>query len=348
MLDIGTGSGAIALAIADEHPGAKVAGTDTSTDALAVAEENVAATGLGVELVEGELFAGLDGPFDLVVSNPPYVAPDEVGALPPEVGEHEPRAALIDSGATDAIARGALSRLVPGGSLAFEVADGKAQRRGRRCCEGSATRRSRSGKISRDVSEWSTEERLVEEAVAAIGEGRPVVLPTDTVYGLCSSPLAPQSLSRLKQRTPDQPIALLAAQVEILLELVPELPEDVLHAPPARAADADPPEPRAALPALGRVASGHDRRARSRAPRRLAADRHAGRRGRRDEREPPRRPGSPAARRGSRGDPSRGRPGRGRRAARHAVDGRRPHRPRAADSARRRRARRRSPRRRLA
>ena len=79
------------------------------------------------------------------------------------------------------------------------------------------------------MSEWSTEERLVEEAVAAIGEGRPVVLPTDTVYGLCSSPLAPQSLSRLKQRTPDQPIALLAAQVEILLELVPELPEDVLQ-----------------------------------------------------------------------------------------------------------------------
>jgi L-threonylcarbamoyladenylate synthase len=79
------------------------------------------------------------------------------------------------------------------------------------------------------VSEWSTEERLVEEAVAAIGNGRPVVLPTDTVYGLCSSPLAPASLSRLKQRTSDQPIALLAAQVEILLEFVPELPENVLR-----------------------------------------------------------------------------------------------------------------------
>jgi release factor glutamine methyltransferase len=127
VIDIGTGSGAIALAIADEHPGAKVAGTDTSSDALAVAEENVAATGLGIELVEGELFAGVDGPFDLVVSNPPYVTPDEVDALPPEVGGHEPRAALIESGATDAIAQGALSRLAPGGSLAFEVADGKAQ-----------------------------------------------------------------------------------------------------------------------------------------------------------------------------------------------------------------------------
>jgi release factor glutamine methyltransferase len=103
-----------------------VVGTDTSADALAVAAENVALTGLRVELVQGELFAGLDGPFDLVVSNPPYVAPEDVAALPPEVGEHEPRAALIESGATEAIAEQALSRLVPGGSLAFEVADGKA------------------------------------------------------------------------------------------------------------------------------------------------------------------------------------------------------------------------------
>jgi release factor glutamine methyltransferase len=127
VLDVGVGSGAIALAIADEHPGARVVATDSSSDALAVVAENVTRTGLPVELVEGELFAGLDGPFDLVVSNPPYVSPEEVDALPPEVGEHEPRAAFIESGATEAIARGALSRLVPGGSLAFEVADGKAQ-----------------------------------------------------------------------------------------------------------------------------------------------------------------------------------------------------------------------------
>jgi release factor glutamine methyltransferase len=127
VLDVGVGSGAIALAIADEHPGARVVATDSSSDALVVAAENVARTSLRVELVQGELFAGLDGPFDLVVSNPPYVAPEEVDALPPEVGEHEPRAALIESGATEAIAREALSRLPPGGSLAFEVADGKAQ-----------------------------------------------------------------------------------------------------------------------------------------------------------------------------------------------------------------------------
>jgi release factor glutamine methyltransferase len=126
VLDVGVGSGAIALAIADEHPRARVVATDSSSEALAVAAENAARTGLPVELVEGELFAGLAGPFDLVVANPPYVAPEDVDALPPEVGEHEPRAALIESGATEAIAEQALSRIALGGSLAFEVADRKA------------------------------------------------------------------------------------------------------------------------------------------------------------------------------------------------------------------------------
>jgi L-threonylcarbamoyladenylate synthase len=79
------------------------------------------------------------------------------------------------------------------------------------------------------VSESSTDARLVEEAVEAIGEGRPVVIPTDTVYGLCTSPLAPESLARLKGRGPDQPIALLASQIDIVVELVPELPEPILR-----------------------------------------------------------------------------------------------------------------------
>jgi len=127
VLDIGVGSGAIALAIADEHPGARVVATDSSADALAVAAANAARTGLEVELVQGELLAGLEGPFDLVVSNPPYVAAEDVAELPPEVAEHEPRAALIESGETETIAEQALARLGPGGALALEVADGKAE-----------------------------------------------------------------------------------------------------------------------------------------------------------------------------------------------------------------------------
>jgi release factor glutamine methyltransferase len=106
VLDVGTGTGAIALAIADEHPGARVTALDASADALALARENAAASGLRIELVEGDAFAGLPpGPFDLVVSNPPYVDADELASLEPEVRDFEPRAALVDGGHTEAIAR---------------------------------------------------------------------------------------------------------------------------------------------------------------------------------------------------------------------------------------------------
>jgi release factor glutamine methyltransferase len=126
VLDIGVGSGAIALAIAREHPGARVVATDNSLGALAVAEENRSRTGLAVELVHGEVFAGQDGPLDLVVSNPPYVAPGEIDELEPEVAAWEPREALVACGATEAIAEGALECLAPGGSLVLETGDGKA------------------------------------------------------------------------------------------------------------------------------------------------------------------------------------------------------------------------------
>jgi release factor glutamine methyltransferase len=128
VLDVGVGSGAIALAIAAEHPGARVVATDNSRGALEVAERNRARAGLAdrVELVEGELFAGLNGPFDLVVSNPPYVQPEELSELEPEVAQHEPRGALVASGATEAIAEGARARLKPRGRLVLETADGKA------------------------------------------------------------------------------------------------------------------------------------------------------------------------------------------------------------------------------
>jgi release factor glutamine methyltransferase len=129
VLDVGTGSGAIALALADEHPGARVTGIDASVDALAVARENAARTGLEVQLVEGDLFAGLpEGPWDLVVSNPPYVLPSEIDSLAPEVRDWEPRAALVGEGATEAIARDARRVLRPGGVLVLEVAHGSAER----------------------------------------------------------------------------------------------------------------------------------------------------------------------------------------------------------------------------
>jgi release factor glutamine methyltransferase len=94
-----------------------------------VARENAARTGLAVELVQGDLFAGLPaGPWDLVVSNPPYVRPGEIDTLAPEVRDWEPRAALVGEGATEAVADGARTALRPGGGLVLEVADRDAAR----------------------------------------------------------------------------------------------------------------------------------------------------------------------------------------------------------------------------
>jgi release factor glutamine methyltransferase len=129
VLDVGTGSGAIALAIADEHPGAHVTGIDVSDDALEVARSNAQRVGLDVTFASHDLFRGLpEGPWDLVVSNPPYVRPDEVETLQHEVREWEPRVALLAEGATEALAEGARAVLRPGGVLVLEVADGDAER----------------------------------------------------------------------------------------------------------------------------------------------------------------------------------------------------------------------------
>jgi len=94
VIDVGTGTGAIALALADELPGARVVATDASADALALARENAELLDLAVELREGDLLAGAAGPFDLVVSNPPYVAERDAASLAPELA-HEPRVALF-------------------------------------------------------------------------------------------------------------------------------------------------------------------------------------------------------------------------------------------------------------
>jgi release factor glutamine methyltransferase len=127
VLDVGVGSGAIALSLADEHPGVRVVGLDPSKDALAVARDNAVRTGLEsrVELVLGDLGA-VEGPFDLVVSNPPYVSAEEFDSLQPEIALFEPREALIENGLRDAVARAAAGLLSPGGWLVLECADGQA------------------------------------------------------------------------------------------------------------------------------------------------------------------------------------------------------------------------------
>ena len=122
VLDVGVGSGAIALAIADEHPGTDVLAIDSSEAALALARENRARARVNgrVRLVHGDLLAGVDGRFDLVVSNPPYVGAEEWERLQPEIRLYEPRAALVGTGVGEAIARDAQAVLAPGGRLVLE------------------------------------------------------------------------------------------------------------------------------------------------------------------------------------------------------------------------------------
>jgi release factor glutamine methyltransferase len=126
VLDIGVGSGAIALSIADERPDARVVATESSPGALEVAAANKARLGQDgrVELRLGELLAGAEGPFDLVVSNPPYVAPEDLDRVEPEV-LREPREALVGTGHHQEIARAAWDVLRPHAALALEVGDGQ-------------------------------------------------------------------------------------------------------------------------------------------------------------------------------------------------------------------------------
>jgi release factor glutamine methyltransferase len=131
VLDVGTGTGAIALAIADELPAARVTAMDVSDDALSLARENLELTGVNgrVRLVEHDLTSGLgEANFDLVVSNPPYVEPDELPRLQPEVRDWEPHVALVASGATEKLAQAATEALRPGGWLVLEVAAGAGER----------------------------------------------------------------------------------------------------------------------------------------------------------------------------------------------------------------------------
>jgi release factor glutamine methyltransferase len=130
VVDLGTGSGALALALAHAFPAARVIGVDLSSSALDVARFNGEHLGLDVEWRHGDLWAALDpglaGTVDLVVSNPPYIAEGDWESLPPDVRQ-EPRGALI-AGPTgfevlERIAAGADRWLAPGGWVACEIGE---------------------------------------------------------------------------------------------------------------------------------------------------------------------------------------------------------------------------------
>lgn len=133
IADIGTGSGAILLALLHEIPGAFGVGTDLSQTALRTARYNAAALGLAdrAAFVACSYASALRGPFDLIVSNPPYIPSGEIPKLSIEVREHDPHLAL-DGGndgydAYRALIPQAAERLAPGGALIVEAGRGQAQ-----------------------------------------------------------------------------------------------------------------------------------------------------------------------------------------------------------------------------
>jgi release factor glutamine methyltransferase len=118
VLDVGVGSGAIALALKDERPDARVTGVDESEEALELARENAKLLDLDVELKAGGLEAAEAG-WDLVVSNPPYV--DTLEGLQPEL-RYEPEVALVGAGLHERLAKGARTR-----AIVLEVGAGQAE-----------------------------------------------------------------------------------------------------------------------------------------------------------------------------------------------------------------------------
>lgn len=132
IVDFGTGSGCILLALLSELPNARGLGIDQSADALAVAADNARALGLDgrVEFRLGDWGAGLSGPFDLIVSNPPYIPAADMAGLEPEVTRYEPQTALV--GGVDgldcyrALAPDIARLLAPRGWAGLEFGQGQA------------------------------------------------------------------------------------------------------------------------------------------------------------------------------------------------------------------------------
>jgi release factor glutamine methyltransferase len=125
VVDVGTGSGAIALALADERPDLRVVGTDTSEGALAVARANAERLGLDVEFVQGDLLEPVTGPIDAIVSNPPYVRVGE--RLPPEITRYEPSVALYGGPEGLDVYRRMAPAVSVASFVAFEVAGWQAE-----------------------------------------------------------------------------------------------------------------------------------------------------------------------------------------------------------------------------
>lgn len=125
VLDMCTGSGCIAISIAKYSKNASVTASDISEEAIKIAEENAAANGADVKFIVSDIWDNIDGKYDILASNPPYITDDEMKELMPEVAEYEPESAL--RGGKDGlyyyrrIIEGAAGKIVSGGIIFLEI-----------------------------------------------------------------------------------------------------------------------------------------------------------------------------------------------------------------------------------
>jgi release factor glutamine methyltransferase len=245
IIDVGTGSGAIALSLARET-GLRIQGVDSSREALAVADRNRRALNLDrlVDLRQADLLEGVAaGSLQLVVSNPPYVCSGDIGSLEPDVRLYEPMTAL-DAGPDGlAVMRSllpqAIKALKPGGEVVVEVGTGQADDVARLALDAgfsfAETHKDLSGKDRIVVAALPgaavfEPADLTDVQVAALARalehGAIFGIPTDTVYGLGAgwqSPLGVHRLLTAKKRAEDQPLAVLFSSVGAVEAALPDL-----------------------------------------------------------------------------------------------------------------------------
>lgn len=235
VVDLCTGSGAIALSILDERSDATVFATEMAADAIDYALRNaarLAAEEHRERFLQGDLFeplpADIRGSIDVVVANPPYVAPSEAGSLPPDVVRHEPPIALFAEqeglATIGRITREAAGWLAPGGALVLEIGEKHGNEVTRLLhdegtYEGVVLERDLAGKqrivLARTRSPWFP-------AAEELRAGGVAVVPTDTVYGLAAHVASAPARARifdLKGRPREKALPVLVHNLEAATRL---------------------------------------------------------------------------------------------------------------------------------